>query len=383
MRSTTPTGSGGLGGLDAPPVVARWGTGHPSAPLVVALHGRGSSESSMIELAPWLPHGPIAYAAVRGPVEEGHGFAWFANRAPGRPDPAGLAASMGWFLRWLDAEGDPERPVILLGYSNGAAFAGALMLSEPERWAAGVLLNGTLPFDAGVPVTRGRLAGMPVFLAHGVDDTVVPPEPQERTRTYLAEESGAPLRMELEPGGHQLAGRIVGEVGSWLGDRLDWLRRHGENPLPDDEPQHWPTITGGLLPDRDGRTAPQLTAPQSELRARIAELAGVRTTAPSAEGPWVFLLDGATGSDAVVDPATGEFARLLPEPGGRLHVVLPDALAYDALARGWAIAHPLAGVRLSSGLVMVAGPRDGAELEIVAGIATAAHTSARPPRVGA
>jgi phospholipase/carboxylesterase len=33
-------------------MVARWGTTHPSAPLVVALHGNGTSEHSMIEIAP-------------------------------------------------------------------------------------------------------------------------------------------------------------------------------------------------------------------------------------------------------------------------------------------------------------------------------------------
>ena len=38
------------------PMVARWGTGNPSAPLVVALHGNGTSEHSMIEIAPWLPY---------------------------------------------------------------------------------------------------------------------------------------------------------------------------------------------------------------------------------------------------------------------------------------------------------------------------------------
>ena len=62
-----------------------------------------------------------------------------------------------------------------------------------------------------------------------------------------------------------------------------------------------------------------------------------------------------------------------PAPDGSLHVVLPDAQAYDALAKGWAVAHPLAGVRLSPGMVLVYGPRDAAEVEIVAGIAAASH----------
>ena len=82
----------------------------------------------------------------------------------------------------------------------------------------------------------------------------------------------------------------------------------------------------------------------------------------------------ATGPDtAFILPDDGEFAHLHPEPDGSMHVVLPDAQAYDALAKGWAVAHPLAGVRLSRGMVLIYGPRDRAEVEIVAGIVAAAH----------
>ncbi len=50
------------------PMLARWGSQHPSSPLVVALHGNGTSEHSLIEISPWLPHGPVAYASVRAPL---------------------------------------------------------------------------------------------------------------------------------------------------------------------------------------------------------------------------------------------------------------------------------------------------------------------------
>ena len=103
------------------------------------------------------------------------------------------------------------------------------------------------------------------------------------------------------------------------------------------------------------------------------------STAPAkvgVPGTRALLLDRATasaGDEAFVLPADGEFAHQHPEPDGSLHLVLPAELGYDALAKGWAIAHPLAGVRLATGLVLVPGPRDDAELEIVAAIAAAAH----------
>lgn len=70
----------------AEPAVAWRGSTDPSAPLVVLLHGRGSNEVDIIGLADHLPDGP-AYAAVRAPIAEGGGFAWFANRGVAHVPP--------------------------------------------------------------------------------------------------------------------------------------------------------------------------------------------------------------------------------------------------------------------------------------------------------
>ncbi len=288
---TTPTGSAGLG---AEPVVARWGTGHPSAPLIVALHGGGASEASMIGLAPWLPPGPVAYAAVRGMVSDGSGFAWTTD-----PD---LRPAVRWLLDWLDTEGDPERPVILLGYDEGATLAATLMLAHPDRWAAGILLHGSVP--AAEP---GRLIGIPVFRCG--DDTALRP-------------AGAPLTSIDAPSTDGLAGHVVEEVAAWLGDRLEYLRSRGENPLPDDDEPAWPTVPGERLASRPTPTAP------------------------------------------VTDE--GSLA------------VLPMDLAYDAVGKGWAIAGPRAGVGGDAGTVIVHPPQDATERAVVDGILEAARLHATP-----
>lgn len=372
---------------DGAPMVARWGSEHPAVPLVVALHGNGTSEHSMIEISPWLPHGPVAYVSVRAPIEHGTGYSWFL-------DPADLAPTSSWLLDWLDTEGDPERPVLLLAFRDGVTVAGSLMLGAPHRFSGAALLYGALPldpllFDAGVPLERARLAGMPVFLAHAEDDPRTPAHLLARTWEWLARDSGAPLWAERAPGGEQLAGKVVGDLGTWLADRLDHLRAHGENPLPDGDEPTWETVPGGRLPARAGgppdvtpgipqhQTSQNGPPPlQEQLWARLTALHAVTTgpTTVGVEGTRALLLDRTTtaGPDtAYLLPALGEFAHQHPAPDGSLHLALPDALAYDALAKGWAVAHPLAGVRLSPGMVLVPGPRDADELEIVAGIVAA------------
>lgn len=286
-------------GTGAAPVVARWGgqpleiggPENPSTPLIVLLHGGGTTENSMVTLAPHLPFGP-AYAAVRGGVGDEGGYTWFG---PGELDPA-----MDRFLTWLDAEGDPDRPVILVGFGDGATLAVALMLSRPDRWAGGVLLHGSLPPEA--PLTRGRLIGMPVFLA-----TASPADP---AREYLVRESGAPVWAERDPGGRRLTGELVAAASRWLTARLDHLHRFGENPLPDGDGPPWPTLLQETLPLRPH----------------------------------------------------------LPETGGT-PAVLPIALAYDAVGKGWAIPDPLAGLTLSAGAVLIDHPRDDAERTTIGAIA--------------
>lgn len=199
----------------APPVVAWHGNAGPDTPLVVLLHGRGSNETDIIGLADQLPAGP-AYAAVRAPIGEGGGYAWFANRGIGRPTPESLAETMAWFRAWLDQVAPDGRPVVPVGFSGGGAFAGGLILADPARYAGAAILYATLPFDAGVPTTPGRLDGMPVFVAHGDTDHVIPRDLLDRTWTYLTGDAGSRTTAARDPGGHAISAGVVEAVAEWL-----------------------------------------------------------------------------------------------------------------------------------------------------------------------
>jgi phospholipase/carboxylesterase len=371
------------------PVTAHRAAADPAAPLVVLLHGRGSRETEIIELAQALPAG-AEYVAVRAPIAEGAGFAWFANRGIGRPVAETLEETMRWFHTWLDGVAPQGRPVIVIGFSGGAAFAGGLILSEPERFAGAAILYGTLPFDAGVPTTPGRLAAMPVFVALGDNDHVIPRELQERTWSYLHGASGSAAYGHRDEAAHQLSGAAGSMLAGWLGQRLTYLADHGPHHVGV-APVEWPQLPDGVLPERSG-PAPQVSVntPQQqetqnapiELQERVfehaASLQGVRTgpSVISVPGARAFALDAAvaTGSDEsfIVRPA-GEFAHLHPGYDGSMHVALPQALAADAIAKGWSVTHPLAGLHVPPGMVMLFGPRDEEELAVITAILDVAH----------
>jgi phospholipase/carboxylesterase len=203
----------------AEPAVIRHGADNADAPLVVLLHGRGADEHGIVALAEHLPIGPT-YVAVRAPIGEAGRYAWFANRGIGRPVAASLADSIAWFRTWLDRVAPRGRRVVLVGFSGGATFAGGVVLADPARFAGLATLYATLPFDAGVPTSVGRLAGVPVLATQGDTDTVIPVELQARSWQYLHGDSGAELTARRSPGGHTLTNGDVEALAGWLTDRI-------------------------------------------------------------------------------------------------------------------------------------------------------------------
>jgi phospholipase/carboxylesterase len=200
----------------APAVVARAGSTDSSAPHVILLHGRGSNEDAILGLVDVLPVGP-AYVALRAPIAEGGGYAWFANRGIGRPVAESLAQTMAWFRGWLDLELARAESITLVGFSGGAAFAGGLILSDPAHFAGAAILSGTLPFDAGVPVDPGRLGGVPMFVSQGDADSVIPRELLDRTWDYLAGPAGSATTAIRDSSGHGISREVATELGVWVG----------------------------------------------------------------------------------------------------------------------------------------------------------------------
>ena len=107
------------------------------------------------------------------------------------------------------------------------------------------------------------------------------------------------------------------------------------------------------------------TAPvglQDELAARAASLEAVSTgdSCVSVPGARAFRLreEHAKGPAQAFQCAT-EFAHLHPPGDGSLHMTLPPAVYHEVLAKGWGEPHPI------SGTMLVFGPRDRFELELV------------------
>src|SRR6187549_3494212 len=113
--------------------------------------------------------------------------------------------------------------------------------------------------------------------------------------------------------------------------------------------------------------------------------ARARALAKVVVGPSLVSVPGARAFHlpACTQPVAGgfmierEFAHLHPADDGSLHMALPPAIVDRVIANGWAERHPLAGkYGLPTNIVMVYGPRDDAELDVVVALVAASHAGA-------
>ena len=115
---------------------------------------------------------------------------------------------------------------------------------------------------------------------------------------------------------------------------------------------------------------------QEELFAQARALPGV-VVGPShvsVPGARAFHLPGCRHPIDAGFMLAREFAHLHPATDGSLHMALPPAIVDAVIADGWAERHPLAGKHgLPNNIVMVYGPRDDEELEVVAALVRASH----------
>ena len=184
-------------------------------PTLLLLHGTGGDENDLLPLAARLsPRSPLL--SPRGSVLE-HGMPRFFRRlAEGVFDEEDLKRRTHELADWIGAAAahygiDPGR-MIAVGYSNGANIAASALLLRPGTLAGAVLLRAMVPLE---PEERPDLAGVPVFLAAGRRDPIVPADNVERLAALLRA-AGADVTLAWQPVGHQLTSSEIEEAGAWL-----------------------------------------------------------------------------------------------------------------------------------------------------------------------
>ncbi len=196
-------------------LVHRFEPGREDAPVLLLLHGTGGDESDLLSLGRAL-HPHAALLSPRGAVLE-HGMPRFFRRlAEGVFDQEDLRRRTGEVAEFIGSAreryGLESRPIVGVGFSNGANMASSLMLAGTGALQGGVLLRAMVPFT---PAETPELAGVPILLLEGSHDPLVPRSQAEQL-AQLFQAAGADVTLAWQPAGHQLTPGDVDSAARWL-----------------------------------------------------------------------------------------------------------------------------------------------------------------------
>lgn len=186
------------------------------------LHGTGADERDLVPLGRMVAPGKPLLSPL-GKVRENGAPRWFRRHAEGvfdEDDLRGRAAELADFLRRArDAYKLP--PYVAVGFSNGANVAAALLLLHPGVLRGAVLLRAMPPLR---DPPAADLRGVPVYVAAGTDDPLIPPG-QARVLADVLTRAGADATLRFARAGHGLTPAEVADARGWLAAREDDLRR--------------------------------------------------------------------------------------------------------------------------------------------------------------
>ncbi|MEO8546544.1 MAG: carboxylesterase [Burkholderiaceae bacterium] len=198
---------------------------------VIWLHGLGADGNDFAAIVPELdlagcrpirfifPHAPSIPVTVNGGYVMPAWYDIVGTDLLKREDAAGIrnsALAIEDLIANEVARGVASRHIVLAGFSQGCAIALHTGLRHSAPLAGIMALSGYLPLAAELaseasPANRQ----LPVFMAHGSADPVVPVARGEASRDLL-QSMGYPVQWHAYPMQHSLHPREIQDIGVFL-----------------------------------------------------------------------------------------------------------------------------------------------------------------------
>jgi phospholipase/carboxylesterase len=197
---------------------------------VIWLHGLGADGNDFVPIVPELPLPPLGirfifpHAPMR-PVTINGGFvmrAWYdiyAQDLVRQEDERGIRESQDLVEALIAKEGGrgiPPNRIVLAGFSQGGVVTLQTGLRQPKPLAGLMALSCYLPLAATVDKERHAASqGVPIFMAHGTGDDIVPMARGEAGRDKLTG-LGYDVEWHPYPMPHSVHPDEVADIGAFL-----------------------------------------------------------------------------------------------------------------------------------------------------------------------
>jgi phospholipase/carboxylesterase len=198
---------------------------------VIWLHGLGADGNDFVPMVQELPLvgcPPVRFIFPHAnviPVTVNNGYrmrAWYDIMGADlvkREDEAGLRASQAAVAELIDAQvarGIAPGRIVLAGFSQGCAMALQTGLRYPQRLAGLMCLSGYLPLAGMLAAERSEAnSDVPIFMAHGSSDGVVPIARATASRDAL-QALGYAVEWHDYPMPHSVCPQEIGDIAVWM-----------------------------------------------------------------------------------------------------------------------------------------------------------------------
>lgn len=208
----------------------------PARASVIWMHGLGADGHDFEPIVPELrlpaglgvrfvfPHAPVRPVTLNGGMPM---RAWFDVRSLERGsalDLEGLnrsAAAVTDLIVREQALGIPTGRIVLAGFSQGGALALHVGLRHRARLAGIMGLSTFMPTADTLAAERSEAnADVPIFLAHGTQDPLLP-LPLAQSMHASLDALGYAVQWHEYPMAHAVCAREVADIAAWLAQVLD------------------------------------------------------------------------------------------------------------------------------------------------------------------
>ena len=210
-------------------------TGKDPKFAVIWLHGLGADGNDFGPIVPELvasdwpsirfvfPHAPRRPITINGGMTMRAWYDITGMEIAQRQDQAGIRASMLQLEALIAREverGIAPGHIFLAGFSQGAAMVLAGGLRHAQKLAGIVALSGYLPMEEQLEAERSTAnAAVPIFLAHGSFDPIVPQTLGMLSRDFLRSH-GYQVDWHSYAMAHQVSSEEILDLRKWLGERM-------------------------------------------------------------------------------------------------------------------------------------------------------------------
>jgi phospholipase/carboxylesterase len=191
-------------------------------PLLIWLHGFGADMYDLANLAAAVPSLGYLHLLPNAPLgafagSEGTMRAWFERGGKERPESVKLAlAGLDAFIQEVLVRfGTPPGQTLLVGFSQGGNLALRYGLPRPEVFAGVAALSCSVRHADDLRESLPEQRDQPIFLAHGVDDLLVPVEWGRQVARSLKEQGYRPNYQEY-PIGHEISPDLFASLVQWV-----------------------------------------------------------------------------------------------------------------------------------------------------------------------